>query len=69
MSSVSNLTTTDAPRWESPQNHGPLISILAWFLIITSFLSILARVATRYAVVRQLRGDDAIIIVALVAYC
>lgn len=66
MSSISNLTTTDAPLWESSHNHAPLVSVLAWFLIVTSFLSILARVATRYAVVRQLRWDDAFIILALV---
>ncbi|KAL8633775.1 hypothetical protein Q9189_000511 [Teloschistes chrysophthalmus] len=65
MNSVSNLTTTDAPLWESSHDHGPLVSVLAWFLIVTSFLSILARVATRYAVVRQLRWDDAIITAAL----
>ncbi|KAL8686760.1 MAG: hypothetical protein Q9218_006885 [Villophora microphyllina] len=68
MSGISNLTTTTAPLWESSQNHGPLVSVLAWFLIIVSFLSILARVGTRYAVVRELRTDDAIIIVALVGY-
>ena len=66
MSSTSYLTTTDAPLWESSRNHGPLISVLTWFLIITSFLAVLARIATRFVVVRQLRLDDASILFALV---
>ncbi|KAL8730062.1 MAG: hypothetical protein Q9181_004793 [Wetmoreana brouardii] len=65
MSRVSNLTTTDPPLWDTPENHGPLVSVLTWFLVITSFLAVTARVATRYAVIRQLRADDATIMAAM----
>jgi len=66
MSAVSNLTTTNAPLWETSNNHGPLVSVVTWFLAITTFLAVLARVATRYAVIRQVRRDDVFIVVALV---
>jgi len=66
MSTITNLTTTEAPLWETPESHGPLVSVVTWFLVITAFLSVLARVGTRYAVVRSLRWDDAVIIFAMV---
>ena len=66
MSTISNLTTTDAPTWNGAENHGPLVSVLTWFLVITAFFAVFARVATRFAVVRQLRWDDATILVAMV---
>ena len=69
MSTISNLASTDAPLWNTPKNHGPLVSVISWFLGITAFLSILARVATRVAVVRQLRWDDASIMFAMVSLC
>lgn len=66
MSSVSNLTTTDGPRWDSTENHGPLVSVITWLLGITLVLSVVARISTRYAVVRQIRLDDITIAIALV---
>ncbi|KAL8703402.1 MAG: hypothetical protein Q9201_003405 [Fulgogasparrea decipioides] len=68
MSRISNRTTTDAPLWDTPENHGPLVSVLTCFLVIASFLAVIARVATRYAVVRQLRADDATIMAAMSLY-
>ncbi|KAL8709201.1 MAG: hypothetical protein Q9220_006081 [cf. Caloplaca sp. 1 TL-2023] len=66
MSSISNLTTTDGPNWETSDNHSPLVNVLTWFLVITTFFAVAARVATRFAVVRQLRWDDATILIAMV---
>lgn len=66
MSTISNLTNTEAPLWETSENHGPLVSVVTWFLVITAFLSVLARLGTRYAVMRSLRWDDAVIIFAMV---
>ncbi len=65
MSTISNLTATNAPHWETSENHGPLVSVITWFLVVTAFLSVLARVATRFAVVRQVRLDDVSIVVAM----
>ena len=66
MSSISNLTTTDAPLWETSEDHGPVVSVVNWFLIVTAFLAVLARVSTRYAVIRRVRMDDATIVLATV---
>ena len=56
------------PLWVTDQNHGPVVSIITWFLIITSFLSVAARVATRLAVVKKIFADDITIMVALVSF-
>ncbi|KAL8952513.1 MAG: hypothetical protein Q9222_001581 [Ikaeria aurantiellina] len=66
MSSISNLTTTDGSNWETSDNHSPLVNVLTWFLVITTFFAVAARVATRFAVVRQLRWDDTTILIAMV---
>lgn len=66
MSSMSNLTTTDAPHWNGEDNHGPLVSLLTWFFVITAFLAVLARVLTRLHVIRKLRWDDGSIMAAMV---
>ncbi|KAL8868547.1 MAG: hypothetical protein Q9174_004920, partial [Haloplaca sp. 1 TL-2023] len=66
MNNNANLTAEETPRWATSENRGPLVSVLTWFLVITSFFAVAARVATRFAVVRQLRWDDAMIIVAMI---
>lgn len=52
----------------SSQNASPVINIVAWFLLTTSILSVLTRVARKYAVVRRLMADDYLIVAALVRY-
>ena len=64
---MSNLTTTDAPEWDSAHNHGPVVSVISWLLIVASFLTVATRLATRFAVVRQFRSDDITIVAALVS--
>lgn len=66
MGADSVLTATNAPLWVTASNHGPLVSVVAWFLAVTAFLAVFARVATRYAVIRQVRQDDVVIVIALV---
>ena len=66
MSSVSNLTTTEGPLWDSTLNHGPVVSVISWLLIVASVLTVCTRIGTRWAVVRQVRSDDVTIITALV---
>ena len=66
MSTISNLTATDAPHWDTPENHGPLVNYLTWFFIISASISVLTRVLMRYAVVREIRWDDASIMFATV---
>ena len=66
MSSVSNLTVANGPLWNEPENHGPVVSIMTWLLIVTTFLAVLARIATRLVVVHTIRLDDVAILSALV---
>ncbi|KAL8906013.1 MAG: hypothetical protein Q9207_002298 [Kuettlingeria erythrocarpa] len=65
MSTTSNLTVTDAPHWNTSENHGPLVNYLTWFLVISAFLAVSTRIYIRYAAVRQIRWDDAAIVVAM----
>lgn len=58
---------TPGPMWVNDHNYGPLVSIITWFLIITSFLSVMARVGTRLAVVKRVYADDITIMFALVS--
>lgn len=69
MSAAASPTPTalaPGPLWVNEHNYGPLVSIITWFLIITSFLSVSARVGTRLAVVKRVYADDITIMVALV---
>jgi len=67
MSVISNLTT-DAPLWDTSVDHGPLVSVMSWFLVITAFLSVLACVSTRYVAVRQVSlGDVSMVLAMLLA--
>lgn len=63
---ANNLTNTYGPNWDSPDNHAPSVSVITWLLAIIIFISVAARVATRYAVIREVRWDDATIVLALV---
>ena len=69
MSSVSNLTVANGPLWNQPENHGPVVSVMTWLLIVTTFLAVLARIATRLVVVHTIRSDDIAILLALVRDC
>ena len=62
----TNLTAADAPLWDSPEHHGPVVSVVTWMFIVTVVLGVTARTVTRYAIIRTLRWDDFVIIGALV---
>ena len=66
MSSISNLTVTNGPLWNQPENHGPVVSVMTWLLIVTTFLAVVARILTRLVVVHTIRSDDIAILLALV---
>ncbi|KAL8930816.1 MAG: hypothetical protein Q9208_000357 [Pyrenodesmia sp. 3 TL-2023] len=65
MSTISNLTVTDAPHWNTSENQGPLVNYLNWFFVISAFLAVFTRIYIRYAAVRQVRSDDLAIVVAM----
>jgi hypothetical protein len=51
---------------DGPNNHGPLVNVLTWFLIIVSFLTVSTRIATKWLVSKKVNIDDAMISVSLV---
>ena len=51
----------------SPDNHGPLINIIAWLAIVISVLAVLARMGTKWFVQHKVDWDDGAIAAALVS--
>ncbi|MCJ1370096.1 hypothetical protein MMC20_001308 [Loxospora ochrophaea] len=51
----------------SPDNHGPLINIIAWLAIVISVLAVLARMGTKWFVQHKVDWDDGAIAAALIA--
>lgn len=51
---------------DSADNHGPVVSVLTWFLTVTAVLWVFARAATKWAVSHKIAFDDYLIFLALV---
>lgn len=51
---------------DSPHNHEAIISVVTWFLAVSTILSVITRMATKLAISRRVNGDDAVIFGALV---
>ena len=67
MSPVSNLTTTEGPHWNTPQHHGPAVSVVTWIAIVGVILAVISRIITRCAVIHKLQWDDILCLVATVS--
>lgn len=52
---------------DSPDNHGAIISVVTWFLVVSATLAFITRIATKLAVSRRINGDDVLIFAALVS--
>ncbi|KAL9010554.1 MAG: hypothetical protein Q9173_004521 [Seirophora scorigena] len=50
---------------DSPSNHGPIVSVVTWFLLAATVLAVLARFVTKLFVSKRLTSDDLLIFVAL----
>ena len=64
--SMSNSTALSRPL-DSPLNHGPVVNVITWFLLVTSALSVLARLGTSLAISRGIGWDDYMILISLVS--
>lgn len=69
MSRTSNLTATDTRLWNTPEHHGPAVSVVTWLLIIAVVLAVTARTITRFTITMFLRWDDYIVLLAMVSPC
>jgi hypothetical protein len=65
-SKISAVIHTPQPL-DGPNNHGPLINVLTWFLAIVSFLTVSTRIATKLLVSKKVNTDDAMISTSLVS--
>lgn len=52
---------------DTPSNHGPIVSVVTWFLLAATVLAVLARVVTKLFVSKRLTSDDLLIFIALVS--
>ncbi|TVY16638.1 hypothetical protein LARI1_G003867, partial [Lachnellula arida] len=49
----------------TPDNHGPLINVLAWFLVVASSLTVFTRITTKWLVSHRITIDDGMISISL----
>ncbi|KAL8959111.1 MAG: hypothetical protein Q9193_003968 [Seirophora villosa] len=50
---------------DTPSNHGPIVSVVTWFLLAATVLAVLARFVTKLFVSKRLTSDDLLIFIAL----
>ncbi|RDL36097.1 Uncharacterized protein BP5553_06709 [Venustampulla echinocandica] len=62
--SATNFTAPPQPL-DSPENHGPLINVMTWFLVVASTLTVLTRIATKWLVSKRVQLDDGLVFVSL----
>ena len=62
-----NMTSAQArPLLVSADDYSSAITIIAWVFLVTTFFGVAARLSTRYAISRNLKTDDLLIVFALV---
>jgi hypothetical protein len=63
----SNTSVIFDEQLSVQDNHGSLVNILAWFLLIASSLTVFTRIATKWLVSRKFNLDDGMILLSLVS--
>lgn len=63
---TSQMTLIKRQNSVQSDNFGPVLGVLVWFLLIITFLFVITRIATKYALSRRLGADDFVILGALV---
>ncbi|KAI1767157.1 hypothetical protein GGR53DRAFT_145263 [Hypoxylon sp. FL1150] len=61
-----NSTDTHVSLKDSPDNHGAVVNIVSWFLLICSSLLTLTRLGTKYGVSKAFHVDDGFVVVSLI---
>ena len=51
---------------EVTASNGQIVSVVTWFLLVTSSLSVFIRLATKWAMVRKMHVDDLLVLMSLV---
>lgn len=60
------MSTNDRHPIATPDDYGPVINIVTWFLLVTTTLAVIARIATKVVISRRTDADDYVTFVALV---
>ncbi|KAI0179385.1 hypothetical protein GGR52DRAFT_303988 [Hypoxylon sp. FL1284] len=61
-----NSTDSQVSLHDSPDNHGAVVNIVSWFLLICSSLLVFTRLGTKYGVSKSFHVDDGFIVVSLI---
>ena len=57
-----------SPREEiTPENYGPIVSIVTWLLLISAALSVCAKVAIKVVTSHSFDADDVVLVAAMVS--
>ncbi|KAI0015660.1 hypothetical protein F4780DRAFT_786508 [Xylariomycetidae sp. FL0641] len=59
-------TDTSSSLRNGPDNHGAVVNVVAWFLMVTSSLVVFTRIVTKWMVSKRFHADDGLIVVAQV---
>lgn len=60
------MSSKDAQPIVTPNNYGPAVNVVTWFLGATTVLFVIARFTTKVALAQSIRVDDGLVFVALV---
>lgn len=63
---VLNDCVMSSQHADSPTNHEAIISVVTWFLAVSTVISFITRMATKLFISRRVNGDDVVIFAALV---
>ena len=50
----------------TPNNYGPAVHVLTWFLGSTAVLFVIARLTTKVILAQRIRIDDGLLVISLV---
>ncbi|KAL9118548.1 MAG: hypothetical protein Q9187_004904 [Circinaria calcarea] len=59
------MSTSNRHPKATPDDYGPVINIITWFLLVTTTLAVIVRIATKLAISRRTDADDYVTFVAL----
>ena len=67
MPSVEAIAGGQRQAVVTDDDHGPILQIVMWFMMVAMILIAMLKLAVRFALVRDLGADDAFIVLAMVS--
>jgi hypothetical protein len=53
----------------TPEDHGPIINVISWILMVLTCLATLAKVWSKWSLTKKLQADDYYMAIAMVRSC